>query len=207
MNWIQTYTGKAVDLLKPTVDQISLKDIIHSLHMKCRYSGHTTSFYSVAVHSCFVHDWIDAKYEDPTLSLIALFHDASESYLGDIPGPLKKYLPEYKSIENLFDETIASYIGVNSMKDHRVKEADVRILMDEKDLYLTKNTEREWDLNVEPLFEHDEFVRMNKLIHENGVNGVLSGFRTRCIVTLDKIKNKNTAQENLLSEARNMLTF
>lgn len=149
-NWIQTYTGRTVDLLTPKVDQISILDIAHSLSQKCRYSGHTIEFYSVAYHSIIVSMAVLAQHRDIELAYKALFHDAAESYLGDLPGPLKPYLPDYKKIEDNFESVVADYIGVDTLKDPRIKEADMRILMDER-YHLLFPANRRWTLDLEPL--------------------------------------------------------
>ena len=52
--WIQTFTGKVVDLETPTPESISIEDIAHATARLCRYTGHTFRFYSVAEHCIFV---------------------------------------------------------------------------------------------------------------------------------------------------------
>ena len=82
--WIQTYSGKKMDLLHPKVEDICIEDIAQALSMQCRFSGHCKKFYSVAQHSVFVSKLCDSKD-----ALYGLLHDASEAYLVDIPKPLK----------------------------------------------------------------------------------------------------------------------
>ena len=52
--WIQTYTGRAFDLLDPRPEQIDPLDIAHALSQICRFTGHVREFYSVAQHSVLV---------------------------------------------------------------------------------------------------------------------------------------------------------
>ena len=49
--WIQTFTGKWLDLNSPDPSQINIEDIAHDLSMLCRFNGQCTKFYSVAEHS------------------------------------------------------------------------------------------------------------------------------------------------------------
>lgn len=48
--WLQSHSGKAIDLLRPNLDAILIEDIAHALSKICRYTGHTTGveIYSVA---------------------------------------------------------------------------------------------------------------------------------------------------------------
>lgn len=80
--WIQTYTGKRVDLSKPTSDDISITDIAHSLSLLNRFTGHTRLPISVAQHSIMV-----ANYMPKGDKLVGLLHDAHEAYIGDISSP------------------------------------------------------------------------------------------------------------------------
>lgn len=94
--WILTYTGRQVWPLHMRPLDFDLLDIAHALSMKCRFSGHTREFYSVAQHSVLAaenawHVGVDAK--------VALLHDAAEAYLPDIATPLKHQLPETKAAE------------------------------------------------------------------------------------------------------------
>ena len=68
----------------------------------CRYTGHVTSFYSVAEHCVLVSHLVPSKY-----ALCGLLHDASEAFVGDVASPLKKLLPEYQKIEDNIQKSIA----------------------------------------------------------------------------------------------------
>lgn len=87
---VKTFTGKIVDLFNPNPEQICLEDIAHGLAHTCRWNGHTRTFYSVAEHSIRVAKRFMAEDDRYFTSL---FHDAEESYFGDIVNPLKVLLP------------------------------------------------------------------------------------------------------------------
>jgi hypothetical protein len=85
---ILTHTGKFVNPLEATVDDIDIADIAHSLANLCRYNGHVSHFYSVAQHSVLVAQQFNI-FTEKYLRKWGLLHDASEAYLGDVVAPLK----------------------------------------------------------------------------------------------------------------------
>jgi len=110
--WLQTYTGRKIDLINPTSEMVDIEDIAHSLSMICRFNGHCRDFYSVAEHSVMVESngseiWMSHESERPSdqismrlhpprelmlESLCLLLHDAAEAYIGDLTTPLKRGL-------------------------------------------------------------------------------------------------------------------
>lgn len=126
--YIQLVSGRYVDLLHPIEDDIHISDIAHGLSNLCRFTGHTSTFYSVAQHSVFVANYVPAH-----LRLTALLHDATEAYLGDISTPLKALLPEYKLIERQFEIIIAKRFNLPPFKSETIiKAADTLALFTEK---------------------------------------------------------------------------
>lgn len=104
--WIETFTGIAFPVKEVRPELINIDDIAHALSMVCRYAGHCRRFYSVAEHSCHVHDVIASDETSKDHSLAALLHDASEAYIGDVTRPLKVCLPDYREIEKRLQSTI-----------------------------------------------------------------------------------------------------
>lgn len=86
-DWMQTFTGRKVWPLDLTPDQIDIRDIAHSLAYQCRFNGAVREFYSVAQHSV-----IASLISTPAYALGALLHDSAETYLIDIPRPVKGFL-------------------------------------------------------------------------------------------------------------------
>ena len=81
---IITFTGKIIDPINPDPEDIDIRDIAHSLSQQCRFTGHTSEFYSVAEHSVLVSEAVPAR--DAALGLM---HDATEAYLADLAKPIK----------------------------------------------------------------------------------------------------------------------
>jgi hypothetical protein len=126
-----------VNPTNPQAEDICLEDIAWGLSRIPRFAGHTTTEvpYNVAQHSVYVSELVEracdhgAEFADVPgwddvmgylgasliaerrthLLLLALMHDAHETYLGDIPSPIKK-VPElyqtFKLMESKFDHAI-----------------------------------------------------------------------------------------------------
>ena len=142
--WITTYTGKKFPVKQPAVFDMNLIDIAHGLSLACRFGGQIREFYSVAQHSVLVASLLPAK-----IAVYGLLHDASEAYLCDIPGPIKR-LPEmegYRELEKRYMKTIYIARGMrepNQEISRRVKKADALVLRDEGRYFGILN--REWDV-------------------------------------------------------------
>lgn len=122
--WIQTYTGRQFWPLDPRPDDVDILDIAHALAMKCRYTGHCRTFYSVAQHSVLV------SYQ--TNSLEGLLHDAAEAYTADIASPVKRYMVAFKEIEERLEAVIAERFQLTFPWPPNVKEADAALLATER---------------------------------------------------------------------------
>jgi 5'-deoxynucleotidase YfbR-like HD superfamily hydrolase len=128
LTWIQTYSGRRLDLLSPDPDDISIEDIAHALSMLCRFTGHTSDFYSVSQHSVLCSYICDRKD-----ALWALLHDASEAYLNDLATPIKK-LPgssAYVAAEKHLQAVIYIKFGLLGPVPESVKHADQQMLVTE----------------------------------------------------------------------------
>jgi hypothetical protein len=113
MNWIQTFSGRKVDLEYPRPEDICIEDIAHALSQLCRFGGHCQGFYSVAEHSLLVEKVIDTALADfHALKLAALLHDAAEAYIGDLVTPLKKILVKETYLEGRWLDTIKKKFGL-----------------------------------------------------------------------------------------------
>ena len=157
---IQTFTGKLVNPLAMRAEDVDIRDIAHALSNLCRFTGHTTRFYSVAEHSLHVwgtvfHEFGGTKRD----GLYALLHDASEAYLVDIPRPLK-ILPQfawYREAEARLQRTIYQAFGLDpDAEPSIVKQADTAMLgLEARDLMNAQpGTVWQWCLERIPKVPH-----------------------------------------------------
>lgn len=144
MTWIQTYTGKAFDLLNPNPDDICIEDIAHALSQLCRYTGHTRFFYSVAHHSILASFLV----EDEKNAKAALLHDASEAYLSDIATPAKQLIPQYYDLEDRIMRAIAKRFDFEYPLNKDIKNTDARLLQTERMQLLGKEP-KSWGFTAE----------------------------------------------------------
>lgn len=105
-----TAHGRAFYTLDPRADEVFIDDIAAQLSRICRFGGAlrdevlvsqggtlyfmAAQTFSVAQHSCNVHDHVEPRFR-----LRALLHDAAEAYVGDIIKPIKEALtPNYDAL-------------------------------------------------------------------------------------------------------------
>lgn len=125
--WIQTFSGQQFWPMAPKAADLRIVDIAHALSMKCRYSGHTRAFYSVAEHSVLV-----SRHVPPQFALWGLLHDATEAYLPDVARPIKALLTGFKDIEAAVMTAVCERYGLPLEEPSAVKLIDMRICLDEK---------------------------------------------------------------------------
>lgn len=87
--FMQTLTGRRMNPLDASPEDIDPDDIAGALANICRFGGHSRAFYSVAQHSVIVCDLLAERGGSPDELMAALLHDAAEAYLGDLPHPIK----------------------------------------------------------------------------------------------------------------------
>ena len=97
-------SGRRLDLLDPSPDDIEIGDIAHGLARVARWNGQTTGghAFSVAQHCLVVEAIVAAAAPDQprTLRLAALLHDAPEYVIGDLISPFKSAIGiDYKGFE------------------------------------------------------------------------------------------------------------
>jgi hypothetical protein len=125
--WITTVSGKRFFYEHPEDFAFDPEDIAYALSNICRFAGHTRAFYSVAQHCVLVSEIVP-----PSLALQGLLHDAAEAYTGDVVGPLKSLLPDFKfEIEVPTEEALFGQLGVPFEMNPMVKVADLMALATE----------------------------------------------------------------------------
>lgn len=133
--------------MNPTVDDIDILDAAHSLSNLCRFTGHCTSFYSVAQHSVLV------SYLCKNYPLWGLLHDFSECMTGDCNTILKYSLgmKGFRQIEHRIMNVVCTKFNLVQPEPAEVKFADRRILLAEKrDLLEPNDVEWQGFDDVEP---------------------------------------------------------
>lgn len=109
--------GKKFYFERPDPEVITIEVIAHALSQLCRWTGHTSKFYSIAEHSYRVS--IECK-EYP---LRALLHDAAEAFTNDINKPLKIVLgQQMKHMEDRIEEVIWDRFGFPAWTPEERKE-------------------------------------------------------------------------------------
>lgn len=126
-----SYMGKLINFNNPTPDMICLNDIAKGLSNICRFGGQINDFYSVAQHTLLV--W---RLAPGRLKPIALLHDASEAFLGDVVKPFKILLGDtFKEFEDKFEKVIFEKYQVDGSLMAELKTYDEMALKIESDYF------------------------------------------------------------------------
>jgi len=157
MAFFLMHSGEEIDIENLSIDQINLQDIAHHLTKICRYSGglNLNYHYSVANHSIALYYYAMDNNYPLEVQRGLLMHDASEAYLGDVNGVLKKHLPDYQEIEGMFTSLIESKysLSTDTMVKSIIHQLDKRILLDEAKAFCPRYYNRfkvGWE-SIEPL--------------------------------------------------------
>ena len=132
--WVQTYTGKAFDLVEPTVEMVSWIDLAYGLSRQVRFNGHALNSISIAQHSVLValaaaqHHKKGLFPSNISLHVAvawALLHDAAETYIGDVASPVRRamrkdlskdhsegMLSAFDEIDDKVSQTIWTWAGL-----------------------------------------------------------------------------------------------
>jgi len=127
-NWLETYSAVKFWPADPRPEEVRIQDIAWSLSRQCRFGGHVREFYSVAQHCILVAENLPAEDK-----LWGLLHDASETYVVDVPSPVKAMLqPRYGEIEGKVQQAIATRFGLPWPMPSNIHIADRRALLTER---------------------------------------------------------------------------
>ncbi len=130
--WIQTYSGRRLNILSFEPEDIHDIDVAHALANTCRFNGHTKFFYSVAEHSILAY-----RIAPTVLKAEMLLHDASEMLISDIPKPVKVALDSWTSgswthFESLVYERFALRYGIPRRLTPEARAIDMAMLSAER---------------------------------------------------------------------------
>jgi hypothetical protein len=150
--WIPTATGERFFPFEPQRASIRIEDIAHALACVNRWTGHAPQPYSVAQHSILVSEIVPREY-----ALWGLLHDASEAYVADVAGPVKR-LPafdDYRAIEGVLEIAIFEHFGLFGKRPPCVKAADLAACATEiRDFF--RIDPAAWGYTAQSLDEHIE---------------------------------------------------
>lgn len=143
---ILTADGEYFDFEAPDPALFTLHAIATGLANTCRFGGQCWPFYSVAEHSIWVSRIVPEEF-----ALHALFHDAAEAFIVDMPKPLKEMLPDYKALERRFEAVLFPALGLPIDMPPEIKKADRVMLATEQRHLMKNNDDWKWTGSVEPL--------------------------------------------------------
>lgn len=125
----RTFSGITFDILNPTIEMINITDIAIGLTHNSHFNGHSPRFFSIAQHCVMVHDeYQKAKPDaDVNMKLMALLHDASEAYTGDIIKPLKVLVPDFEAIEERIMEVVGEKFNLPIHLKEKIKKYDLKV--------------------------------------------------------------------------------
>lgn len=126
---ITTWSGRHINLLLPCPSDIAIDDIAAALSRLARFGGHTSRPYTVAEHCC-----LGAEFCTPERRFEFLLHDATEAYLGDVTGPLKRMagMQFYRDLEAMWAGAIADRFGLPRAMSKQIHAIDKRMLVTEQ---------------------------------------------------------------------------
>lgn len=161
-DWVQTYSGHKFWPLDPHPEEIHLVDIAHQLSLKCRFNGAVRELYSVAEHSVRVSYVVETLGGGVDDQLCAMFHDAGETWLPDVPRPIKRgggnLGPMLQEVEKQVLRQVARRFDLPWPFSPTIKQADNIMLATEARDLMDQKIIHEWYLPEEPIV--DEIVPM-----------------------------------------------
>jgi uncharacterized protein len=115
--WQRMLSGRRLDLLAPSPDDVAIEDIAHGLARVARWNGQTVGdhAFSVAQHCVLVEDLASVLAPEWPASwrLAALLHDAPEYVVGDLISPFKAAIGlDYKVFEQRLMAAIRVRFGL-----------------------------------------------------------------------------------------------
>ncbi len=125
----RTLTGKKFDFNRPSPEMIDIEDIAAGLSNQAHFNGQSPYFFSIAQHCILVCDEYACQNPDAPaeMKLLALLHDASEAYTGDIIKPIKVFMPSFVALENAIMRAIAQRFNLPLHRIAEIKAYDLLI--------------------------------------------------------------------------------
>jgi 5'-deoxynucleotidase YfbR-like HD superfamily hydrolase len=148
--FLETVTGKMVNVIDPKPDQIDINDIAWGLSRQPRFAGHTITEipYNVAQHSLLVTEIASDLYynrydsnntvqeaietlqkegkDESPFFLKTLLHDSAEVYIGDLPSPVKRHPKINEAIREIEGALMATIFDKFSLQP--MSESEKRVI-------------------------------------------------------------------------------
>lgn len=119
---LTTVIGRDIDL--KNLPKLQPEEIFHPLSQICRFSGQCPNFFSVGQHTLNIYSKLKKKTDNPFILGQSLLHDATESFLSDMASPVKKELPDYRSLEQNLSKQIYRMFGYPENTHQSIKDLD-----------------------------------------------------------------------------------
>lgn len=152
---INMYMGGWVNVFDLQPEDINPLDIAHALSQICRYTGHTDDFYSVGEHSIIVHDYMMSVGHTKQECRDGLMHDTDETYLVDLPSPIKHQIngfgDAFKAAAKEIQIAVSKRFDLTYPEPKIIKEYDVRLRENELTMLFPRLDERFRHFYGEPL--------------------------------------------------------
>jgi hypothetical protein len=141
--------GSYFDFLDPSATTMTIEDYAYALAYTVRFRGQTKHrgercFYGVGQHcvqlACAL---IDDGY-DAVTAFAGLMHESDEMPLGDMPGPVKPLLGDYKALAKVCGYAIDQHFRVATPDADLIKRYDIRMLATEKRDLMPRHGDHEW---------------------------------------------------------------
>lgn len=132
---IRMISGRLINPFTMTEDDVDVRDIVIGLANTARYNGQTLFPYSVAQHSCLLHDWARDNGQPAQVQRAFLLHDAAEILISDVPRPIKhdpRVARVIKPLELYVSGVIAKRFEIEELEPQVVKDMDYDIVCSEK---------------------------------------------------------------------------
>lgn len=104
--------GSYVDFSNLRNISINKGDITNRLCSINRYNGGTVTPFSVGAHSLAIQGYLRKCGASERVQLLALLHDATEAFVGDMVTPLKKLFPAFSKLEDELFDVICTQLGI-----------------------------------------------------------------------------------------------
>lgn len=143
MTFIITALGRKFDYADIESNQVEVQDIALTLSRESRFNGHTCPdlpSFSVAQHCVHMARCAD-NAGLPLLAYECLHHDDSEAFMKDLPGPLKRMLPEYKALQHRVEQHLGVQLGLPTVSSWGMHALDRAALVREAQVLVHSNAQ------------------------------------------------------------------